>query len=129
MTKRKGVLVMSKATVTKTVATPAVVEVTTTVETKANAVYLDKATQIVIEQFIEKRDLITKMEKEKKELEAQIKSYLGEATQGLLADGTLRLEVSHRERRGIDTEALKTAFPEAYEATQTLSKYVVLVAK
>ena len=120
---------MSKATVTKTVATPAVVEVTTTVETKANAVYLDKATQIVIEQFIEKRDLITKMEKEKKELEAQIKSYLGEATQGLLPDGTLRLEVSHRERRGIDTEALKTAFPEAYEATQTLSKYVVLVAK
>jgi predicted phage-related endonuclease len=120
---------MSKATVTKTIATPAVVEVTTTVETKANAVYLDKATQIVIEQFIEKRDLITKMEKEKKELEAQIKSYLGEATQGLLADGTLRLEVSHRERRGIDTEALKTAFPEAYEATQTLSKYVVLVAK
>ena len=68
-------------------------------------------------------------EKEKKELEAQIKSYLGEATQGLLPDGTLRLEVSHRERRGIDTEALKTAFPEAYEATQTLSKYVVLVAK
>ena len=73
--------------------------------------------------------IITKMEKEKKELEAQIKTYLGEATQGLLPDGTLRLEVSHRERRGIDTEALKTAFPEAYEATQTLSKYVVLVAK
>lgn len=120
---------MSKATVTKAVATPAVVEVTTTVETKANAVYLDKATQIIIDEFIAKRDLITKMEKEKKELEAQIKNYLGEATQGLLPDGTLRLEISHRERRGIDTEALKTAFPEAYEATQTLSKYVVLVAK
>lgn len=120
---------MSKATVTKTIATPAVVEVVTTAEVKSNAVYLDKATQIIIDDFVAKRDMITKLEKEKKELEAQIKEFFGEATQGLLPDGTLRMEISHRERRGVDTEALKTAFPEAYEATQTLSKYVVLVAK
>lgn len=120
---------MSKATVASAVKTPAVVEVVTTAEVKADAVYLDKETQIAIDKFIETRDMITKLEKTKKEFEAQIKSYLGEATKGLLPDGTLRLEMSHRERRGIDTEALKTAFPEAYEATQTLSKYVVLVAK
>ena len=41
----------------------------------------------------------------------------------------LRIEVSKRERKGIDNKALAEAFPEAFEACQTKTEFTVLVVK
>lgn len=114
---------MSKATVVTKV------ETVSTVEIKNTAVVLDTATLAIIDEFIATRTMVTELEKTKKELEVKIKDFMGEAQVGLLADGKTRIEISQRERKGIDSGLLQTNFPEAYEATQTLSKYVVLVAK
>lgn len=119
---------MSKASVaTKAVI---VVETVATAEIKNPAVILDKTTQEIINEFVATRSMITELEKTKKELEAKIKDFMGEATVALLEDGkTPRLEISLRERKGIDSELLKNTFPEAYEATQTVSKYAVIMTK
>jgi predicted phage-related endonuclease len=119
---------MSKATVATKAVTVVVEAVSTAVITNP-AVTLDEATIAIVDEFVATRTMITELEKTKKELEAKIKDFMGEATVGLLADGKTRLEVSLRERKGIDAELLKNTFPEAYEATQTISKYSVLMPK
>jgi predicted phage-related endonuclease len=100
----------------------------TEVATEKTAVSLDKATAEIITEFVSTRDLINNLEKTKKELEAKIKEVLGDAEVGVL-DGKIRIEVSKRNRTGVSTEVLKTAYPEAYEASKTSTDYVVLVVK
>lgn len=82
----------------------------------------------VINEFITTRDMLNTLEKSKKALEAQIKEALGDAEVGLVGDA-VRIEVSKRERKGVDTKALAEAFPEAYEACQTMTEYSVLIVK
>jgi len=103
-------------------------KVVTEVATERTAVALDKATAEIINEFVSTRDLINNLEKTKKELEAQIKSVLGDAEVGVV-DGKVRIEVSKRTRAGVSTEVLKTAYPEAYEASKTSTDYSVLVVK
>jgi hypothetical protein len=81
-------------------------KVVTEVAMERQAVTLDKDTQAIITEFVATRDMLTSLEKTKKALEAKIREALGEAT-----------------------KALAEAFPEAYEATQTLTEYSVLVVK
>jgi RPA family protein len=100
---------MANATLT----TKVVTEVATTKE----AATLDAETLSAINEFITTRDMLRTLEKQKKELEATIK------------DGEVRIELSKRERKGVDTKALAEAFPEAFEACQTTTEYTVLVAK
>jgi predicted phage-related endonuclease len=111
---------MSKATVA--------VKVVKAVEVENTAVELNADTQAVINQFVATRTMITELEKTKKELEAQIKAVLGDAEVGIV-NGEIRIEASKRSRAGVDTKKLALAFPEAYEATQTTTEYVVLVVK
>ena len=114
---------MSKATVaTQVVKAVQVVEVVNT------AVELNADTQAVINRFVATRTMITELEKTKKELEAQIKEVLGDAEVGVV-NGEIRIEASKRSRTGVDSKKLALAFPEAYEATQTTTDYVVLVVK
>jgi predicted phage-related endonuclease len=114
---------MSKATVATQV-----VKAVQIVEVENTAVELNADTQAVIDQFVATRTMITELEKTKKELEAQIKEVLGDAEVGVVG-GKIRIEASKRTRSGIDSKALALAFPEAYEATQTTTDYVVLVVK
>lgn len=119
MTQRK-VLVMSKAVVVN--------KVVQEVKFEREAVVLDDATQNIINEFVATRDMLNALEKTKKELEAQIKAVLGDAEVGVV-NGEIRIEQSKRSRSGVDTKKLAMAFPEAYEATQTTTDYVVLVVK
>lgn len=112
---------MANATLTKKVVT----EVATTKE----AVTLDADALATINEFISTRDMLRTLEKTKKELEATIKAALGDAEVGITEDGEIRIEVSKRERKGIDQKALAEAFPEAFEACQSVTEYTVLVAK
>ncbi|MGA1717866.1 MAG: hypothetical protein ACO4AA_04720 [Aquiluna sp.] len=112
---------MANATLT----TKVVTEVATTKE----AATLDAETLSAINEFITTRDMLRTLEKQKKELEATIKEALGDAEVGITTDGEVRIELSKRERKGVDTKALAEAFPEAFEACQTITEYTVLVAK
>lgn len=107
--------------------TTVVSKVVTEVATEKTAVDLTSIAS-TIDEFFATRDLINSLEKTKKELEDQIKTLLGKAEVGLV-DGKIRLEVSTRERSGVDSKILQTTFPEAYEAALTTKPYVVLVAK
>lgn len=111
---------MSTAQVSTKVVTQAVVENT--------AIELDADAQALVNEYITTRTLATELEKTKKELEAQVKALLGNAEVATV-DGKIRLEVSKRERGTTDRKMLEKAFPEAFEATNVISKYVVLVAK
>jgi len=119
-TNKEG-MTMATATVTSKVVT----EVALTRE----AVTLDADTLAIVTKFIETRDMLRTLEKEKKEMEALLKEAMGDAEVGLTPDGEVRLEASKRERKGIDQKQLAEAFPEAFEACQTATQYVVLVAK
>lgn len=98
------------------------------VQFERQAVVLDATTQAVVDEFAATRDMINALEKTKKELEAKIKEVLGDAEVGIV-DGKVRIEQSQRSRTGVDSKKLALAFPEAYEATQTTTEYVVLVVK
>ena len=103
-------------------------KVVTEVATERKAVELNKETAEVIAEFVTTRDLLTSLEKKKKELEGKIREALADAEVGVF-DGKIRIEVNPRKRTGVDTKALAEAFPEAYEATQTVTEYSVLVVK
>lgn len=98
------------------------------VKFERQAVELNADMQDIINQFVATRDMLNSLEKTKKELEAQIKATLGDAEVGIV-NGEIRIEQSKRSRSGVDTKKLALAFPEAYEATQTTTDYVVLVVK
>ena len=104
-------------------------KVVTEVATTKQAVNLDSETLNVITEFIATRDMLRTLEKQKKELEAIIKVALGDAEAGIDSNGEIHIEVSKRERKGVDTKALAEAFPEAFEACQSVTEYTVLVAK
>lgn len=110
---------------TATVTSKVVTEVSMTRE----AVTLDADTLKIVSKFIETRDMLRSLEKEKKALEAILKEAMGDAEVGVTPDGEVRLEASKRQRNGIDQKALAEAFPEAFETCQTTTEYVVLVAK
>jgi predicted phage-related endonuclease len=114
---------MSKASVAVEV-----VKVVNIAKVENTSVELNADTQSVIDQFVATRTMITELEKTKKELEAQIKEVLGDAEVGIV-DGKIRIEAQKRSRTGVDSKKLALAFPEAYEATQTATDYVVLVVK
>ena len=102
-------------------------KVVTEVATERKAVDLT-ALANVINEFVTTRDMLNTLAKSNKALEAQIKEALGDAEVGLVNEA-LRIEVSKRERKGIDNKALAEAFPEAFEACQTKTEFTVLVVK
>lgn len=110
-------------------ATSVINKVVTEVVTERVAATLDANTVSALAQFVATRDAIRDLEKTKKELEASIREALGDAEVGINADGEVMVEVSKRERKGIDQKQLAEAFPEAFDACQTMTEYSVLVAK
>jgi predicted phage-related endonuclease len=103
-------------------------ETTTTAAVTRTSVELNAETRSVIDRFVEVRDLINALDKEKKALDALIKEALNGAEAGTV-EGKVRVTVSERKREGVDAKALAEVFPEAYEATRTVTEYTVLITK
>lgn len=100
----------------------------TTVSTQQEAVLLDGTNAAeLIEKFNEAKSVIKEMEAQKAAAEAALRDLLGEATIGLIA-GVERVKVQYRERKDIDKDDLKSAFPEAYELCLKKSSYTFLTA-
>lgn len=78
--------------------------------------------------FIEVRDLINSLTKEKKALDEALKEAMGTAQVGTYRDKVV-VELQQRTRTTIDTELLREAFPEAAAATEKVTTYGVIVAK
>lgn len=100
--------------------------IVSTLEVERSAVELDLVTQNAINELVALRDKISLAEKEKKALDAQIKLALGDAEAGLI-NGVIRIKVSARTMPSVDTQLLKEAYPEAYEATKKETPYTVLM--
>ena len=107
-----------------------VVTTTTTmvIKTVEDVAVLPKNAEDVIKAYNDAKAGIKALEKQKAEAEATLREMLNGANTGVI-EGVERLKVSHRTRTGTDTEALKTVFPEAYEATLTKTDYTVLTTK
>jgi len=81
-----------------------------------------------IKSFNDAKKMIKHFEGLKEAAEKKIRSTMGTALVGMI-DGAERVVISERTRSGIDREALKEVFPEAYELTLTETKYTVLTTK
>jgi predicted phage-related endonuclease len=102
---------------------------TTKVEVANEVAHLDRTSaEALIIEFNSTKAAIKALEAKKAEVEATIRQMLGNAQVGMI-DGVERVRVQHRNMSKIDRETLKTAFPEAYEATLVESAYTVLQAK
>jgi hypothetical protein len=101
---------------------------TTTTTTTEMVAVLDSSVEELIVEFNEAKAAIKEAEAKKAAAEAQIRELLGGSDVGMI-DGVERIRVQHRNMTKIDRELLKTAFPEAHEATMIASSYTVLQTK
>jgi predicted phage-related endonuclease len=102
---------------------------TTTTTTRTEGVTeLGASAEALIVKFNEAKAAIKALEAEKQAAENALREALAGNDVGTI-NGVERVRIQHRNRSNIDREALKTAFPEAYEATLTESGYTVFQAK
>lgn len=97
-----------------------------------------KASKVVLEQvkeLVEIRAEITRLEKQKEALTAEIEKSFGVDKQNKTSKATTlkhnNIEFARldwRTRRGVDTEKLALEYPEAYEACQKPTIYSVIVS-
>ncbi len=100
----------------------------TSVSTDAVAVLDELTAETAIAEFNEAKAAIKAFEAKKQEAEQKLRAMLGDTTKGTI-NGVVRVRIQHRNMSKIDREALKTAFPEAHDATLVQSSYTVLDAK
>lgn len=108
--------------------TTAVITTTSKVEITESITHLDQAMESVIAEFNATKAAIKSLETKKQELEASLRDSLKGNDVGHI-NGVERVRVSHRSMSKVDRDILKTAFPEAYEASLTETPYTVLQAK
>ncbi len=100
------------------------------VSVETDAVLLDdKAQQVeeAIADFNEAKRLIKELEAQKAKAEALLREVMGDAEVGLIA-GVERVKIATRTRTNLDTDILKSAFPEAYEQASQAKTYTVVTA-
>lgn len=78
------------------------------------AIYQDEESERVVEAYVALRDKIGALEKVKESLYAQLFTYMGVSTEGIIGERTL--QITRSERRSADLNRLAREFPEAYEA-------------
>lgn len=81
--------------------------------------------EALIAAFNAAKAAIKEMEQAKQDAEKALRDLMGKATVGTIG-GVDRLRISTIVRTGIDRDALKESFREAYEATRTETTYTVL---
>jgi len=101
---------------------------TTAVTTTEGVTVLDPATETAIAEFNNVKAALKTLEGRKSELDAQLRASLGDNTVGSI-NGVERIRVVPRNNSKIDREALKAAWPEAYEACLVETPYTILQAK
>lgn len=102
---------------------------TTTTTTRTEGVAdLDPSVEALLVEFNEAKAAIKALEARKSDAEKAIREALAGNDVGLI-NGVERVRVQHRNLSKVDRELLKTAFPEAYEATLVESSYTVLQTK
>lgn len=84
--------------------------------------------EVAIAEYNAVKVALKELEAKKAAVEKAIRDALAGNDVGTI-NGVERVRISHRNRSNIDRELLKTAFPEAYEATITETQYSVLVTK
>jgi hypothetical protein len=89
---------------------------------------LDPSMEAKIVEFNAMKAAIKTLEAQKAAAEAVIREALAGSNVGRI-NGVERVRVQHRNMTKVDRELLKTAFPEAHEATMVVSSYTVLQAK
>jgi len=80
----------------------------------------------LINKFANAKESIKALEAVKNETEQALRELLGEAKFGTIA-GVERIKVADRTRTNVDSDLLKKAFPEAYEACSSVTSYNFLV--
>lgn len=96
----------------------------------ADATNIAKASaQVVamVDEFAEVKAEIARLEKVKDALAKQITDAFGKTATVLTHYGVEVARLETRQRAGLDTDLLKKAFPEAYEAVKTMKPYQVIV--
>ena len=96
--------------------------------TTAEVISAKASTKVVaiVTEFAQVKAEITRLEKVKAELDSAIREAFGEATL-LTHHGVEVARLDTRERSGVDSDLLKTLYPEAFEATRKTSRYSVIV--
>lgn len=79
--------------------------------------YTDEESSNVAQAYVDLRDKISQLEKVKKALYAQLYVYLGKATEGIIGEHTVALQLTTR--RNADLDKLAQEFPDAYKACVT----------
>lgn len=110
---------MTTATITTT---------TTSVARTEGVTELDPSIELAIIEFNEAKAAMKALEAKKAAAEKTIREALAGNDVGRI-HGVERVRVQHRNLSKIDRELLKTAFPEAHEATLVESAYTVLTTK
>lgn len=101
---------------------------TTTATVERESVKVTGEFLTTLARFVEVRDLLNALTKEKKALDEALKEALGSAEVGTHR-GKVVVEQSFRERKGIDLDLLREAYPDAAEACATVTTYSVVTPK
>lgn len=102
--------------------------ITTTVTRTEGTIELDPSLESLLVEFNEAKAAMKTLEAKKQAVESAIREALAGNDVGLI-NGVERVRVQHRNLSKIDRELLKTAFPEAHDATLVESSYTVLQTK
>jgi predicted phage-related endonuclease len=108
--------------------TTTTITTTTTTSRTEGATDLDASIEAHIVEFNEAKAAIKLLEAKKAEAETAIRAALAGNDVGRI-NGVERVRVQHRNMSKVDRELLKTAFPEAHEASLVQSSYTVLQTK
>jgi predicted phage-related endonuclease len=100
----------------------------TTATLERESVAVSQKFLTTLARFVEVRDLLNALTKEKKALDEALKEALGSAQVGTHR-GKVVVEQSFRSRTTVDTDRLREAFPEAAAACEVVSTYSVLTPK
>lgn len=102
---------------------------TTTTTTRTEGITeLDPAIEALLVEFNEAKIAMKALEAKKAAAEKAIREALAGNDVGHI-NGVERVRVQHRNMTKVDRELLKTAFPEAHDATLVVSAYTVLQTK
>lgn len=102
-----------------------IVKSTKVVTTSTTTAELSAEAQTALEAFVSAKEAIKALEEQKALAEEILRSALGNAEAGVV-DGKIVVKVAHRTRKGTDSKALAEKFPEAYEATLSVTPYTFL---
>lgn len=101
---------------------------TVTATTTEDVTVLDPSLESVIDEFNKTKAALKSLEGRKAELDAQLREALAGNVVGSI-NGVERVRVVPRNNSKIDRDALKAAWPEAYEACLVETPYTILQAK